>query len=76
MLSFWEVAKVKTTNALVAMSKMKPNSFEYACRVTLLVKKNGNCYLCRNYRPLNFQTRQDSLSMLLIENVLMQLGKA
>jgi hypothetical protein len=60
----------------MALGKMKPNSFEYACKVTLSIKKDDNCCLCGDYRPLIFQTRWDSFPMLLVEDVLMQLGKA
>jgi hypothetical protein len=40
ILSFWEEAEVKKQiDVLVTLGKMKPSSFEYAYRVTLLVKK-------------------------------------
>jgi len=29
-------------HALVIFKKMKPNTFEYTCRVTLLIKKDSN----------------------------------
>jgi hypothetical protein len=42
-LSYWEEVEVKRQiNVLVDLGKMKPNNFEYACRVTLLVKKDGS----------------------------------
>jgi hypothetical protein len=55
---------------------MKPNTSKYACRVTLLVKKDGNRKFCEDYRPLNQQTRRDAFPMPLVENVLMQMGKS
>jgi len=36
-------------DVLVDLGKMKPSNFEYACRVTLLVKKDGSRCLCGNY---------------------------
>lgn len=42
-LSFWEEAKVKKQiDTLMALGKMKPSSYHYACKVTLLVKKDGS----------------------------------
>jgi len=53
-LSYWEEAKVKRQiDALVELGKMRPSSSEYACRVTLLVKKDGSKCFCGNYRPFN-----------------------
>jgi hypothetical protein len=43
----------KQIDALVALSKMKPSNSEYACMVTLLVKKYGSYYLYGDYMPLN-----------------------
>ncbi len=55
-LSFWEEVKVKKQiDTLVALGKMKPNSYKYACRVTLPVKKDGNHRSYGDYRPLNLQ---------------------
>jgi len=41
-LSYWEEAEVKRQiDALVELGKMRPSNSEYACRVTLPVKKDG-----------------------------------
>jgi hypothetical protein len=41
-LSFWEEAEVKRhIDVLVDLGKMKPSDSEYACRVTLPVKRMG-----------------------------------
>ncbi len=55
---------------------MKPSNSEYACRVTLPVKKDGSRHFCGDYRPLNAQTRRDSFPMLLVEDVIDQLGNS
>ncbi len=52
---------------------MGPNSFEYACKVTLLMKKDGNKIFYGDSRPFNMHTHKDTYPMLLIENVLTQL---
>jgi hypothetical protein len=76
-VSFWEEVKVKNQiGVLITLGKMKPNTFEYACKVTLLVKKDNNCKFCGDYKLLNMQTHQDSFPMPLVEDVLTQLGKA
>jgi len=63
-LSYWEEAEVKRQiDVLVELGKMKPSSSEYACRVTLPVKKDGSRHFCGDYRPLNAQTRRDSFPM-------------
>jgi hypothetical protein len=54
---------------------MRLSDSEYACRVTLLVKKDGSRRFCGDYRPLNLQTRRDSFPMPLVEDVISQLGK-
>jgi hypothetical protein len=42
-LSLWEKVEVmKQMDVLVTLGKMKPSSFEYTCRVTLLIKKDNN----------------------------------
>jgi hypothetical protein len=46
----------KKIDMLIALGKMKPSTLEYACRVTLLVKKDGSWWFCGNYRPFNLQT--------------------
>jgi len=63
-------------DALVDLGKMRPSDSEYACRVTLLVKKDGSMRFCGDYRPLNAQTRRDMFSMPLVEDVIDQLGKS
>jgi hypothetical protein len=75
-LSYWEEAEVKKQiDALVELGKMKPSNSEYACRITLPVKKDGSRRFCGDYRSLNAQTRCDSFSMPLVEDVIDQLGK-
>ncbi len=63
-------------DVLVDLGKMKPSNSEYACRVTLPVKKDESRRFCGDYRPLNLQTRQDSFPMPLVDNVISQLGKS
>jgi hypothetical protein len=75
-LSYWEEAEVKRQiDVLVDLGKMRPSDLEYACRVTLPVKKDGSMRFCGDYRPLNLQTRRDSFPMPLVEDVISQLGK-
>ncbi len=57
-------------DVLVDLGKMRPSNYEYACRVTLPVKKDGRRHFCGDYRPLNTQTRQDSFPMPLVEDVI------
>jgi len=53
-LSFWEEVEVKKQiDALVALGKMKPSTSDYACKVTLLMKKDGSHRFCGDYRLLN-----------------------
>ncbi len=61
---------------LVDLGKMRPSDSEYACRVTLPVKKDGSMRFCGDYRPFNAQTRRDSFPMPLVEDVISQLGKS
>jgi hypothetical protein len=63
-------------DVLVDLGKMKPSSYEYACRVTLLVKKDGSRRFCGDYRPLKAQTRWDSFPMPFMEDVISQLGNS
>jgi hypothetical protein len=70
-LSYWEEVEVKRQiDVLVELGKMKPSSSEYACRVTLPVKKDGSKRFCGDYQPLNAQTRRDSFPMSLVEDVI------
>ncbi len=76
-LSYWEEAEVKRQiDVLVDLGKMRPIDSEYACRVTLPVKKDGSMRFCGDYRPLNLQTRRDSFPMPLVEDVISQLGRS
>jgi hypothetical protein len=76
-LSYWEEAEVKRQiDALVDLGKMKPSNSEYACRVTLPIKKDGSMRFCGDYRLLNAQTRKDMFPMPLVEDVIDQLGKS
>jgi hypothetical protein len=76
-LCYWEEAEVKRhIDVLVDLGKMKPSNSEYACRVTLLVKKDGSRHFCGDYRPLNAQTCQDSFSMPFVDDVINQLGNS
>jgi len=75
-LSYWEEVEVnRQINVLVELGKMRPSNSAYACRVTLLVKKDGSKRFCGDYRPLNLQTRRDSFPMPLVEDIISQLGK-
>ncbi len=76
-LSYWEETEVKRQiDVLVDLGKMRPSNSEYACRVTLPVKKDGSRRFCGDYRPLNAQTRRDMFPMPLVEDVIDQLGKS
>jgi hypothetical protein len=76
-LSYWEEAEVKRQiDILVGLGKMRPSNSEYACRVTLPMKKDGSMRFCGDYRPLNLQTRRDSFPMPLVEDVISQLGRS
>jgi hypothetical protein len=76
-LSYWEEAEVKRQiDVLVDLGKMKPNNSEYACRVTLPMKRDGSRRFCGDYRPLNRQTRRDSFPMPLVDDVISQLRKS
>ncbi len=63
-------------DVLVNLGKMRPSNSKYACGVTLPMKKDGSRRFCGNYRPLNAQTRRDSFSMPLLEDVIDQLGNS
>ncbi len=76
-MSYWEETKVKRQiDVLVDLGKMRPSNSEYACRVTLPVKKDGSRRFCGDYRPLNAQTRRDMFPMPLVEDVIDQLSKS
>jgi len=76
-LSYWEEAEVKRQiDAQVDLGKMRPSNSEYACWVTLPVKKDGSRHFCGDYWPLNAQTRRDMFLMPLVEDVIDQLGKS
>jgi hypothetical protein len=53
LLSWEEVEVKRQIDVMVDLGKMKPNDSEYTCRVTLLVKKDGNRRFYGDYRPLN-----------------------
>ncbi len=61
---------------LVVLGKMKLNTSNYACRVTLQMNKDGNHRYYGDYKTLNMETQHDSFPMLLVEDVLTQLGKS
>jgi putative transposase len=63
-------------NVLMDLRKMKPSNFEYACHITLLVKKDGSRHFCGDYQPHNTQTHRDSFPMALVDDVINQLGKS
>jgi hypothetical protein len=74
-LSYWkEVQANRQIQALVDLGKMHKNALKYACKLILPMKKDGSQRFCGDDHPLNFQTRQDSFPMPLIEDVLNQLG--
>jgi hypothetical protein len=76
-LSFWEEVEVKRQiDVLVDLGKMKPSNSEYACRVTLPIKRDGSRRFCGDYRPFNMQTCRDSFLMPLVDDVISQLGKS
>jgi len=76
-LSYWEEAEVKKhINVLVDLDKMRPSNYEYACCVTLPVKRDGSRCFFGDYRPLNMQTCWDSFPMPLVDDVISQLGKS
>jgi len=55
---------------------MKPNNSEYACCVTLPIKRDGSRRFYGDYRPLNMQTHWDLFLMLLVDDVISQMGKS
>jgi hypothetical protein len=63
-------------DVLVELGKMKPSDSEYACRVTLPVKRDGSRRFYGDCRPLNRQTRRDAFPMPLVDDVISQLGKS
>jgi hypothetical protein len=69
-LFYWEEVEVnRQIQALIKLSKMKNIDFEYACKVSLPLKKDGSMRFCGDYRPLNMHTRKDSFPMPLINDV-------
>jgi hypothetical protein len=76
-LFLWEEVEVKRQiDVLISLGKMKSSSSEYACKVTLLVKKDGSRQFCGDYRPLNLQIKKYALLMLLVADILTHLGKS
>ncbi len=63
-------------DVLVDLGKMKLSNFEYACRVTLPIKKDRSMHLCGDYWPLNMQIHWDSFPMPLVDDVISQLRKS
>jgi hypothetical protein len=49
---------------------MNSNTFEYACKVILPIKKVDIRHFCGDYKPLDLWTRQDVFLMLLVKDVL------
>jgi hypothetical protein len=49
---------------------MKPNDSEYACHMTLPVKKDRSRQFCEDYQTLNLQTRHDSFPMPFVDDVI------
>ncbi len=66
----------KQIQALIKFDKMKNSDSEYACRVSLPVKKDGSRRFYGDYRPLNMHTKMDSFLMSLIDDVLSQMGSS
>jgi hypothetical protein len=59
-LSYWEEVEVnKQIQTLMKLGKMKNSDSKYACRVSLLIKKDGSRRFYGDYRPLNMQTIRD-----------------
>jgi hypothetical protein len=55
---------------------MKNSDSEYACKVNLPIKRDGNKRFYGDYRPLNMQTKRGSFPMPLISDVLFQMGNS
>jgi hypothetical protein len=53
---------------------MNNNDYEYACKVSMPIKRDGNIRLCGDYRPLNMQTKRDSFLMPSIDDVFFRMG--
>jgi hypothetical protein len=66
----------KQIQTLIKLGKMKNNDSEYACKVNLPIKRDGNRWFYGDYRPLNLQTRRDSFPMPLIDDDLSQMGSS
>jgi hypothetical protein len=52
---------------------MKNGDFEYACKVSLPIKKDSSRRFCGDYRLLNMQTKKDSFPIPLINDVVFQM---
>jgi len=61
---------------LIKLGKMKNSYFEYVYKVSRPIKRDGSRWFCGDYKPLNMQTRRDSFPMLLIDDVLSQMGNS
>ncbi len=69
-LFFGEEGEVKKQiDALVMLGKMKPNTLEYTCKVTLHVKKDGNHKFCGDYKPFNLQAWPNAFPKPLVDDV-------
>jgi len=77
-LSFWEDVEVKHhINVLVLLEKTKPIMLEYAYGVTFPMKKDGShMFACGDYYPLNQQTQRNVFPIVLVDHVLIQLGRS
>ncbi len=60
-LFYWEETKMnRQIKALIKLGKTKNSDSEYAFKVNLHVKKDGNMQFYGDYRSLNMQTKRDS----------------
>jgi len=63
-------------NVLMGLGKMKLSNSEYACHITLPIKRDGSKRFYGDHQPLNTQTRWDSFPMPLMDDVINQLGES